>query len=62
MQRKLTIFAVYDPPPVPIRAFDWQAWVDGQEERLSVAGPTPQACLRELADEMEDQDGSNDVA
>lgn len=46
----------WDPPPIPLRVFDWQGWVDGMEERWSVAGPTPEACLRELADQMEEDE------
>ena len=53
--KHIEIHLHYDPPPIPTRAFDWQGAVDGCEEWASVAGPTPWACLRELADVLEER-------
>ena len=54
-RHRIDIHLVWDPPPIPLRSFDWQGAVDGEEEWLSVAGPTPEACLRELADQLEEE-------
>lgn len=34
--------------PTPIRAWDWAAWVEGEEETLSARGPTEQAAIEAL--------------
>lgn len=52
--REIKISLTFDPPPIPTEAFDWQGAVEGREG-WSVAGPTPWACLRELADLMEEE-------
>jgi hypothetical protein len=54
-RRRLTVHLEYGPKPIPTTAFDWSGAIDGEEERMSVAGPTPAACLRELADMLEEE-------
>lgn len=42
-------------PPIPTRAFDWQAWCDGWEEQGPTgAGPTELAAIADLQDQLED--------
>lgn len=36
----MIIHVKYDPPPIPDRSHDWQAWVDGDEERTTATGET----------------------
>ena len=35
----------HDYPPIPIRTFDWSAWIDGHEEN----GPYGQGPTRDIA-------------
>ena len=41
-------------PPIPLRHFDWCAWVDGEEEGPVGWGPTEDIALEDLADKMEE--------
>jgi hypothetical protein len=43
-------------PPIPIRAFDWQAWVDGQEEAGPYgSGRTEQEAISDLREQLEEK-------
>jgi hypothetical protein len=44
----------YYPPPIPIRNFDWSAWVDGREEWLTGRGPTEEAAIADLKEQIEE--------
>ena len=47
----LLIRTKYDPKPIPVRSYDWDAWIDGHEEAYSTAhGPTQAAAVEELAE------------
>ena len=35
-------------PPIPTRAFDWAAWLDGHEERGSEFGESPEIAVANL--------------
>ncbi len=35
-------------PPIPIRSFDWAAWIDGHEESMSGHGESEQAAIDDL--------------
>ena len=42
-------------PPIPVRSFDWMAWIDGQEESGPVGyGATKDKALLDLAEQGED--------
>lgn len=43
---------VCDQPPIPIRAFDWSAWVDGREEWKTGRGATEEAAIRDLLQQI----------
>lgn len=49
-----------DPKPIPDRRHDWNAWVDGDEERGTETGPTLAAALRCLADRLEMDDADRE--
>lgn len=40
-------------PPIPTRECDWAAWVEGQEEWLTGRGPTEQAAIADLVEQIE---------
>jgi hypothetical protein len=41
-------------PPIPIRCFDWCAYLDGQEEGLVGCGETEQAAIDDLKQQIEE--------
>ena len=43
----------YWAKPIPIRDFDWAAFVDGQEEWLAGYGRTEEAALADLKEQLE---------
>jgi hypothetical protein len=45
----------YDPPPIPTHAFDWRAWVDGDEELGTWHGATEAEARREILEWIEDR-------
>ena len=50
-------------PPIPIRAFDWIAWIDGEEESMRYGyGRTEQEAKDELANELAQYDESEPAA
>jgi len=42
------ILTRHEPPPIPVRSFDWRAWVDGDEERGCGWGATEVEALADL--------------
>ena len=46
-------------PPIPIRDFDWVAWIDGEEEGFRGHGKTEQEALDELHSELAEHDESD---
>lgn len=44
-------------PPIPTRDFDWSAVTDSYEPGMPIGyGPTPQAALNDLLEQIEDSD------
>jgi hypothetical protein len=37
----------FDPPPIPLRCWDWHAWIDGQEEVTSFSAPSHDEAVEE---------------
>jgi len=51
----MDIRTYFNPPPIPVRAFDWEA-VDYDtldEDSLVGRGPTEAAAIQDLKDQME---------
>lgn len=45
----MTIIVEYNPPPIPTRDHDYQAWVEGDEERYGTGtGDSPASALLDL--------------
>lgn len=40
-------------PPIPIRQFDWAAYVDGHEDGVVGYGPTREAAVADLYEQLE---------
>jgi hypothetical protein len=40
-------------PPIPLRNFDWAAWIDGDEELGTGRGATKQEAINDLLDILE---------
>jgi hypothetical protein len=50
-----TIRVIFKHPPIPIRHFDWLAYVDGQEESgLHGTAEEPLQAVRNLLDQIEE--------
>ena len=49
----VNIILEYVKPPIPDRRYDWQAYIDGNEEGPSGFGKTKACALRALADAIE---------
>lgn len=41
-----------EPPPIPVRRFDWHAFIDGQEEGPTGYGHTELEAVTELAEHL----------
>lgn len=41
-----------EPPPIPVRRFDWHAYIDGQEEGPTGYGHTELEAVTELAERL----------
>jgi hypothetical protein len=46
-------------PPIPIRDFDWVAWIDGEEEGWRGHGKTEQDAINELNSQLAEHDEEN---
>ena len=44
----------HNPPPIPIRNCDWQAWREGDEDEACLSAPTREA-LMAMIDEEDEQ-------
>ncbi len=42
----------FDYPPIPIRHFDYSAWLDGHEEGRTGRGPTEMAAVCDLIEQL----------
>lgn len=42
-------------PPLPIRCFDWVAWVDGEEEKGGAFGETKEKAVEALLEKLMDE-------
>jgi hypothetical protein len=51
--RKYTIIVDRTGAPIPFRGWDWEAHVDGNEERGSCLGETKWEAVRALIDQLE---------
>ena len=40
-------------PPIPIRDYDWNAWVDGEEECITGWGRTEEAAIADLKEQLD---------
>lgn len=50
------IITEYWPKPIPIRNYDWQAWVDGREESGQVGqGATEDAAVEDLLEQIDEE-------
>jgi hypothetical protein len=44
-------------PPIPVRSFDWAAWIDGTEERGPIGrGATREAAVDDLLEQLEEEE------
>ena len=43
--------------PIPTRAFDWCAWVDGHEEGPNAYGATEAEAIRNLEEQLDEGNG-----
>jgi hypothetical protein len=50
----MTILTSCIAPPIPTRAFDYTAWVDGREQWLQGYGPTAAAAIQDLQEQIEE--------
>lgn len=41
-----------EPPPIPVRGYDWHAYIDGQEESCTGYGATELEAVIELAERL----------
>jgi hypothetical protein len=49
------IITSYDPPPIPLRRFDWSAYQDGWEPGEPFGrGPTKEAAIADLLEQIEE--------
>ena len=52
----LKIITKHNPPPIPSRLHDWQAWLDGYEELGMETGPTEAEAITHLMEWLEVKD------
>jgi hypothetical protein len=52
------IVTSHDYPPIPLRHFDWSAWVDGTESEDMVLGhgATEAAAIADLIEQLDEAD------
>jgi hypothetical protein len=59
------VMTAFENPPIPVRAWDWSAWIDGREEWLTGRGRTEAEAIADLleqADEAQDAPAARPVA
>jgi hypothetical protein len=59
--RELQIMTAFEHPPIPVRDFDWSAWIDGREEWLTGRGRTEAAAIADLREQIEEADEAQDA-
>jgi hypothetical protein len=42
----------FEAPPIPVRDYDWHAWIDGDEEWGAFHAPTKYEALERLAEAL----------
>jgi hypothetical protein len=42
----------FEAPPIPVRDYDWHAWIDGDEEWGTFHAPTKYEALERLAEAL----------
>jgi hypothetical protein len=42
----------FEPPPIPVRGYDWHAFIDGDEEGSTGYGYTELEAVTELAEKL----------
>jgi hypothetical protein len=57
-----TIMVARTRAPIPDRACDWAAWVDGEEETTTCTGPTPARALAGLTWLLTEREGETSFA
>lgn len=48
------VLTCFEYPPIPMRNFDWSAWIAGREEWLTGRGPTEAAAIADLKEQIEE--------
>ena len=52
------ILVQFDPPPIPLRQFDWSAWREGMEEEGPYGyGASEEEARADLAEQLESEWG-----
>ena len=52
------ILVQFDPPPIPLRQFDWSAWREGTEEEGPIGyGTSEDEARADLAEQLESERG-----
>jgi hypothetical protein len=51
----MKIITSYDFPPIPLRCFDWSAYLEGYEPGAPLGrGPTKEAAIADLLEQIEE--------
>jgi len=48
----VNVITRFEPPPIPVRHFDWHAFIDGEEEGPTGYGYTELEAVTELAEKL----------
>lgn len=51
----MPILTSFDNPPIPERSCDWSAWIEGSEEWLTGRGPTREAAIADLLEQIDQE-------
>lgn len=56
VERRQRILTAHINPPIPVRQFDWAAWLDGDEEAGPTGtGATEADAIRDLQQQIEEK-------
>lgn len=47
-----SVITRFEPPPIPVRGYDWHAFIDGEEEGPTGYGYTELEAVTELAEKL----------
>ena len=47
-----SVITRFEPPPIPVRGYDWHAFIDGDEEGSTGYGFTELEAVTELAEKL----------